>query len=116
MLEMGLGLARSPSRWRFVGPHQGFLMELQVDDVGATVNCVRLSGRLDAPGADRIGVRFTASASVPGRHAMIDLSEVSFLASMGIRLLIATARSARARNSTQPSTRSFRSSTPKPKR
>lgn len=74
-------------------------MELQVDDIGGTVSCVRLSGRLDAPGADRIGVRFTAAATVPGHHAVIDLSGVGFVASMGIRLLIATARSTRARGS-----------------
>lgn len=74
-------------------------MELQVDDIGGTVNCVRLNGRLDAPGADQIGVRFTASGSAPGRHTMVDLSQVSFMASMGIRLLIATARAARARGS-----------------
>ncbi len=74
-------------------------MELQVDDIGGTVNCLRLNGRLDAPGADQVGVRFTAAGSAPGRHVMVDLSQVSFMASMGIRLLIATARAARARGS-----------------
>jgi anti-sigma B factor antagonist len=75
-------------------------MELQVDDiVGGTVNCLRLTGRLDAPGADQIGLRFTAAATAPGRHAVVDLSGVSFVASMGIRLLIATARAARTRGS-----------------
>lgn len=74
-------------------------MELQVDDIGSTAHCLRLTGRLDAPGADQIGVRFTAAAAAPGRHALVDLSGVTFMASMGIRLLIATARAARARGS-----------------
>lgn len=74
-------------------------MELQVDDIGGAINCLRLTGRLDAPGADRIGLRFTAAGSAPGRHVLVDLSGVDFLASMGIRLLIATARAARARDS-----------------
>jgi anti-sigma B factor antagonist len=72
-------------------------MELHVDDLGGTANCLRLAGRLDASGADQIGVRFTAAGAAPGRHAVVDLSQVSFVASMGIRLLIATARAARAR-------------------
>lgn len=72
-------------------------MELQVEDIGGTVNCVRLDGRLDAAGADQIGLRFTAAGSAPGRHTVVDLARVSFVASMGIRLLIATARAARAR-------------------
>lgn len=72
-------------------------MELQVDEVNRSVRCVRLSGRLDAPNAERIGLPFTASVSVPDRHAVIDLSGVEFIASMGIRLLIECARSVRAR-------------------
>lgn len=68
-------------------------MELQVDEINQSVRCVRLVGRLDAVNADRIGVAFTAAASAPGRHAVIDLSGVEFVASMGIRLLISCARS-----------------------
>ena len=67
-------------------------MDLQVEEVSGSVNCVRLAGRLDAAGADQVGVRFSASGSAAGRHIVVDLSQVSFVASMGIRLLIATAR------------------------
>lgn len=67
-------------------------MELVVVEIGPAATCVRLEGRLDAAGADAIGVRFSAAVASPGRHAVIDLSGVSFLASMGIRLLISTAR------------------------
>jgi anti-sigma B factor antagonist len=74
-------------------------MDLQVEEVSGSVNCVRLAGRLDAAGADQVGVRFSASGSAAGRHIVVDLSQVSFVASMGIRLLIATARAARARGS-----------------
>ena len=74
-------------------------MDLQVEEMSGSLSCVRLAGRLDAAGADQVGLRFTAAGSAPGRHILIDLSQVSFVASMGIRLLIATARAARARGS-----------------
>lgn len=72
-------------------------MELQVEEINQQVRCVRLTGRLDAPNADRIGVPFTAAVSAPGRDAVVDLAGVDFLASMGIRLLIASARSVQQR-------------------
>ncbi len=68
-------------------------MELSVTEIAGPVTCARLQGRLDAAGADRIGLRFTAHVAAPGRDAIIDLSGVSFVASMGLRLLITTARS-----------------------
>lgn len=67
-------------------------MEMSVTELAGPVTCVRLDGRLDAPGADRIGVRFTASIVAQRRNAIVDLSRVEFVASMGIRLLISTAR------------------------
>jgi anti-sigma B factor antagonist len=53
---------------------------------------VALEGRLDAAGADAIGVRFAAATAAQGRSVVVDLSGVSFIASLGIRLLIANAR------------------------
>lgn len=67
-------------------------MDMTVTEAAGNVTCVRLSGRMDAPGADQIGVRFTAAVVSQGRNAVVDLSGVSFIASLGMRLLIATAR------------------------
>ena len=67
-------------------------MELVVTEIGSNVTCVHLAGRLDAPGADQIDLRFTAAVVTAGRDVLVDLSGVSFVASMGIRLLIAAAR------------------------
>jgi anti-anti-sigma factor len=67
-------------------------MEMSVIELPGPVSCVRLNGRLDAGGADAIGTRFTASVAAVGRPAIVDLGQVSFASSMGIRLLIATAR------------------------
>ena len=67
-------------------------MEMTVTELAGSVTCVRLVTRLDAQGADRIGLRFTTAVAAQARNAVIDLSGVSFVASMGIRLLISTAR------------------------
>jgi len=71
---------------------EGSSMEMTVAEAGAGVTCIRLNGRLDAAGADAVGLRFTAAIVPPGRNAIIDLSGVTFMASMGMRLLISTAR------------------------
>jgi anti-sigma B factor antagonist len=65
-------------------------MTLTELEVGVTR--VGLNGRLDAPGADRVGVRFTAAVVVHGKNAIVDLSNVTFIASLGLRLLISSAR------------------------
>lgn len=72
-------------------------MDMQVSEVGG-VTRVALAGRLDTAGATRIETSFTARVVPPGVGAVIDLSGVSFLASLGIRLLITAARSLAGRN------------------
>jgi len=67
-------------------------MDMVVSEPETGVTCIRLTGRLDAPGADRIDLRFTAHAAAGTHHALVDLTGVSFVASMGLRLLISAAR------------------------
>ena len=54
---------------------------------------VTLSGRLDTPGVDRIESRFLAAVAAEGKNAIVDVSRVAFIGSMGIRMLITAARS-----------------------
>jgi len=72
-------------------------MTLDILELPTGITCVRLHGRLDAPGADAIDLRFTAAVVAPGRDAIIDLTDVNFIASMGLRLLIGAARGLRAK-------------------
>jgi anti-anti-sigma factor len=66
-------------------------MELKVSEKdGVTV--LVLVGRMDTAGAGKIETQFTASAVPAGRPAVVDLSGVSFIASLGIRLLFSAAR------------------------
>jgi anti-anti-sigma factor len=67
-------------------------MEIAVSELDGGVTCVRLRGRMDAAGAGIIDANFTAAVAAQGRNAVVDLQGVSFVASMGLRLLISTAK------------------------
>ncbi len=72
-------------------------MEIEVTDLGRTAR-VALQGRLDTSGVESIEPRFTASVVPAGKHALVDLSGVTFMSSMGIRMLITVARALRPRD------------------
>jgi anti-anti-sigma factor len=67
-------------------------MELQVRDAGDGILNVSLSGRLDTPGVDQIETQLTAHLVPRGARAIVDLSQVAFLGSGGIRMFITIAR------------------------
>lgn len=51
-----------------------------------------LSGRLDTANVNKVEMFFTASIMPKANNTVVDLSEVSFIASLGIRMLLSTAR------------------------
>jgi anti-anti-sigma factor len=66
-------------------------MEMDVDDLEDGVTRIRLRGDLDIKGANAIDLRFSAVASAH-RKVLVDMGEVGFLASIGIRTLLAAAK------------------------
>jgi anti-anti-sigma factor len=66
-------------------------MEFTADEQDG-ITRIRMSGRLDTTGVGEIETRFTATVVAPGRPAVVDLGGVDFVSSMGLRLLIGTAR------------------------
>lgn len=66
-------------------------MEMKHSDVG-DIRKVVLAGRLDTAGVDVVETKFGAAIVPAGKNTVVDLSEVTFLASMGVRMLIATTR------------------------
>lgn len=66
-------------------------MQLDIREQSPAFTQVALKGRLDTLGVDRIETKLTA-ALASGGHAIIDLSEVTFLASLGMRMLITIAK------------------------
>src|SRR5262245_45378636 len=67
-------------------------MHLQLTDAGNGILNVLLIGRLDTPGVDRIETQLTAQLVPRGARAIIDLSQVTFMGSGGIRMFITIAR------------------------
>lgn len=72
-------------------------MDIVVNPLQTGAVEVQLSGRLDATGVDAVETRFNASALAGGHDALVDLSQVSFVSSMGIRMLLTGAKTMRAK-------------------
>jgi anti-anti-sigma factor len=66
-------------------------MEFEVQEESQSLTRVALVGRLDTAGVDRVETKLNATLA-RGTHGVIDLSGVTFLTSMGIRMLIAAAK------------------------
>ena len=59
---------------------------------------VKLRGRLDTHGVDEIETKLTASV-VPGHHnAIVDLSDVTFVTSMALRMFLAISKALKRHN------------------
>lgn len=70
-------------------------MKMEVSALGERLVKVTLVGRLDTVAVRGIEARFVG-ALVPGAvNAVVDLSDVDFVASMGVRMLVTAARSLR---------------------
>lgn len=63
------------------------VMNLEIVDMDNGITSVQLSGRMDVQGAIAIDKKFTAIADEK-KKVVIDLSQVTFMASLGIRTLI----------------------------
>lgn len=61
---------------------------------------ILIDGRLDSLGSDEISMKFAALVSGVGRKVVVDLSGVSFLSSIGIRLIVQNAKALSAKNGT----------------
>jgi anti-sigma B factor antagonist len=72
-------------------------MELTSTDLPEGIRKITLSGRLDVQGANDIDLKFTVLTSGERVLAVIDLSGVDFMASLGISTLVRNARSAKLR-------------------
>jgi len=64
----------------------------------ANIARVKLRGRLDTPGVDRVEAKFTSAVVPEGRNTVVDLSEVGFIASMGLRMFIGLAKALKRNN------------------
>lgn len=72
-------------------------MPIDFEDCNDRLRRIILTGRLDVPGTAEIDIKFTALSAAAEHHLVVDLTGVSFLASMGIRLLITNAKAQQQR-------------------
>ena len=72
-------------------------MEMNVSSLGDRLVKVSLVGRLDTPGVGRVETRFVSHLVPAGNSAIVDLSQVDFVASMGLRMLVSTAKNLKTR-------------------
>jgi len=72
-------------------------MSIEFDDVTESFRKIRLSGRLDIPGTEAISIKFSSLATGQGKRVVVDLTGITFLASVGIRELITNAKALQQR-------------------
>src|SRR5215471_6547013 len=71
-------------------------MDLSYTDVDG-VRIIKLKGRMDLQGAAEIDLRFTSVTSTERASVVVDLSEVDFMASMGLATLVRSGKAVRLR-------------------
>jgi len=64
-------------------------MELTVETLEGGIRCIRLAGRMDLKGTQSIEARFNAETGALKQSVVVDMAGVNFIASIGIRLLLA---------------------------
>lgn len=67
-------------------------VSLEHEDVSEDLRRIRLAGRLDMVGVGEVELRFTTLAATRPIGVLVDLTGVSFLASVGLRCIIHSAR------------------------
>ncbi len=72
-------------------------MQITVIRADDSVTHLALSGRLDVQGVNAVKDQFTFQATARHRATLVDLAQVSFMASLGIGMLLEAARALRHR-------------------
>ena len=67
-------------------------MKLTISNLDKDIKCVNLIGRLDIQGTGDIETAFTAQTASKKMAVLVDMTEVTFIASIGIRLLVNNAK------------------------
>jgi anti-anti-sigma factor len=67
-------------------------MELQFTTMDNDIRLIKLTGKMDIVGTGEMETKFTGYCAGEKVRVIVDLSEVDFLSSIGIRLLTRTAK------------------------
>lgn len=72
-------------------------MSLSFEDVGSDLRKIVIVGRLDMAGTDSVAEQLVQLASAPKKGVVVDLTNLRFLASVGISALITSAKAVQQR-------------------
>ena len=72
-------------------------MDIQYTELQNNIRLLKLNGKLDISGVGAIETRFAGYCAGESPRVLVDLTNVSFLSSMGVRLLTLTAKSIASR-------------------
>ncbi len=72
-------------------------MEMAVHELDSGILGINLSGRMDIAGTQQIDLKFSVLTSTRRAQILVDLSNVTFIASIGIRTLIVNAKAQKLR-------------------
>lgn len=72
-------------------------MELEYSNLENNIRLIKLIGTLDIIGTGKIEIKFSGYCAEDMARVIVDLSQVDFLSSIGIRLLMLTAKSVTSR-------------------
>jgi len=72
-------------------------MELETEYIDGGVTMIHLRGRMDVRGAQDVDLKFSAVTSADKGAFVVNMSQVDFLASIGIRTLLVSAKTVKAR-------------------
>jgi anti-anti-sigma factor len=67
-------------------------MELEIKNQSDQITHLALRGRLDSAGVGEVELRFTALTVPRAKPLLLDMSEVTYLASLGLRMLLTVAK------------------------
>jgi len=67
-------------------------MGLEIKNQSDQITHLALRGRLDTAGVGQVDLRFTAHTVPRAKPLLVDISEVTFLASIGLRMLLTVAK------------------------
>ena len=72
-------------------------MSISYNDIGDNLRRIVISGRLDIPGTEGVAAQLVELTAAPKKGVVVDLSSLKFLASIGIRALITSAKAVQQR-------------------
>jgi anti-anti-sigma factor len=75
----------------------GISMKIQISELEHGLRLITLNGQLDGNGVYAVEVDFIRNCVEGGHHVLVDISKVSYISSIGMPMLIHTAKLVRER-------------------